>query len=173
MNNKKIPINRNSLFYSEKDLNTDIMLGMDFLFNDINQTLILYRVDKNKTNITNIYGEAKKNEIRWLPPVEFHCIYELKPHENKTYNTSNSTMRYAQTGDLEFGVYESHLKELDIDISVGDYIALAVNQQHIEYFVVVDDGLKNYDNEHTSYGYIPIWRTCLAVPVDLNEFSGE
>ena len=42
--------------------------------------------------------------------------------ENKTYNANSGSLRYLQDGKLTFDVYTSQLRELDVDISFGDYI---------------------------------------------------
>ena len=92
--------------------------------------------------------------------------------ENKTYNESSGSLRYLQDGQLKFGVYDSQLKELDADISFGDYIGYAVSETEIRYYTVVNDGRKNYDNAHTIVGFKGFFRTVLCAPIDESEFSG-
>ena len=62
MNNRKLtPINRNNLFYSEEDflMETDIVEG--YIEEDLNQSVILYQVDRKRTQINNTYKESKSN----------------------------------------------------------------------------------------------------------------
>ena len=48
-NNAKIPVGRNNLFYSDEDFDfeTDILIG--YMEEDLNQTVVLYSVDRNNT----------------------------------------------------------------------------------------------------------------------------
>lgn len=78
-NIKRIPINRNNLFYSESDLQYEMEIGKNYLEQDMNQTIILYEVDLQKTNTDAIYGETKPNQIIFKPPVELHVMYEIQP----------------------------------------------------------------------------------------------
>lgn len=93
----------------------------------------------------------------------------LETPENKTYNANSGSLRYLQDGKLTFDVYTSQLRELDVDISFGDYIGYIVSEIEIRYFTVVNDGKKNYDNAHTILGYKGIYRTITCAPVDENE----
>ena len=72
-NIKRVPINRNNLFYSDESFNYELEIGKNYVEQDMNQTLVLYSVDNSSTNINNIYGETKTNQVRFKPPVEFHC----------------------------------------------------------------------------------------------------
>ena len=44
-NIKRVPINRNNLFYSEESFQFDVELGKNYYEQDMNQTVILYEVD--------------------------------------------------------------------------------------------------------------------------------
>lgn len=78
-NIRRIPINRNNLFYSESDFQYETELGKAYLEQDMNQTIILYEVDLNKTNLDSIYGETKPNQVIFKAPVELHVVYEIEP----------------------------------------------------------------------------------------------
>ena len=73
------PINRNQMFFSKSDFEFEIELARDYLEQDMNQTIILYEVDLQKTNRDSIYGETKPNQIVFRPPVELHVMYEIQP----------------------------------------------------------------------------------------------
>ena len=45
-----------------------------------------------------------------------------------------------------------------VDINRGDYIGLQVTPEHMEYFIVTNDGRVNYDNKHTMMGITPYYR---------------
>ena len=52
----------------------------------------------------------------------------------------------------------------------GDYIGVQISPTHAEYFVVNNDGRNNYDNAHTLWGTVPLYRTVQCSPVDQSEF---
>lgn len=169
---KKLPINRNNLFYSKESFDFELEIGKNYLEQDCNQTVILYQVDRNYTNTNSTTYEAKKDEIRFKVPVELHCLYNIETSTNETYVKSKGGIRFKKTGNLTFNLYQSTLDELECDIKVGDYIGVQIDEKHIEYFSVYDDGNKNYSNKETMYGYKNFWRKCKASPVDINEFRG-
>ena len=76
---RRNPISRNNLFYSEADFQYEMEIGKNYLEQDMNQTIILYEVDLQKTNRDSIYGETKPNQIIFKAPVELHVVYEIQP----------------------------------------------------------------------------------------------
>lgn len=172
MENPKItPITRINKFFSEEDFMLEINMGREAIEGDGNFTLILYRVDREMTDADALYGEARKDGIRFFPPVELKVIPILAEPENKSYNP-NTTGRYLIDGNLTFGIYSAHLKELNTEIRYGDYIGYPVSENEIRYYVVTNDGLKNFDNRHTIMGYKGAFRTIECVPTDSSEFRG-
>jgi hypothetical protein len=146
-------------------------MGREAIEGDGNFTLILYRVDRQLTESDDLYGEASADGIRYFPPVELKVIPIMDEAENKSYNT-NGGLRYLQDGQLTFGVYDAQLKELDTEISYGDYIGYPVTETEIRYFSVVNDGVKNYDNKHTIMGYKGAFRTIVCSTIENSEFQG-
>ena len=172
MDNKKItPITRINKFFSEEDFKLEIEMGREAIEGDGNFTLILYRINREMTQSDNIYGEAVKDGIRFLPPLELKVIPILAIPENKAYN-KNGSMRYLQDGQLTFGIYTAQLSEMKAELNYGDYIGYPVTETEIRYFSVVNDGLKNFDNKHTIMGYRSAFRTIVCAPVDSSEFAG-
>jgi len=167
---KKIPINRNNKFFSEEDFQLEQEFGMEYL-SDINQTVILYRVNKQRSNNDDIYGEARKDEIKYFPPVEVMGVVNIDDPENKSYN-DNGSSRLLESGNLTFTVYEKHLNELGVDISYGDYLGYAINETKMVYFSISDDGKVNYNNTNLIGGYKSAYRTIVGTIADLNEFRG-
>lgn len=171
--NKKVPITRNTKFFSVEDFDTEINFATEYLEQDANQTIILYRVDLQKTQVSDIYIEAEKNSIRYLPPIELPVIFEVTDAELKAYNSKSQKGIYAQTGKLTFSVLLKTLEEYDCDISRGDYVGIQITPDHREYFTVTDDGrVGSMSNKMTLYGTKPYARTITAAQVDLNEFNG-
>ena len=169
-NKKKIPINRVDKFFSDEDFNMEIEMGREYLEGDLNFTVVLYRVDRDKSLTDDIYAEASAEEVRYHTPVEISVLLNLEASEAKTYNP-NGTMRFEDYGKLSLHIYVEQLQELEVDISYGDYIAYNDNEENIKYFTVVNDGKIYSDNEKTILGYKGFYRTILCVPADPDEFE--
>jgi hypothetical protein len=169
--NKKLPIKRLNKFYSEEDYKLDIEMGMEAL-GDSNFTVILFRVDYDRTESDDLYGESPRNGISFYPPVEITVFPSISEAENKAYNENAGSLRYMQDGKLEFYVYETELQMRNVDIKYGDYIGYQIDEDRIKYFVVTNDGKINYDDEKTIMGYKHTYRKITCAIADENEFNG-
>lgn len=172
-NIRRVPINRNNLFYSDESFLFEQQVGKEYIEQDMNQTVVLYEVDLQNTNVDAVYGETKSQQVTFKTPVEIHCVYKIEAPELKSYDKTKNLGTYMKTGKLTIGVYQETLDELGVDIKVGDYIGVQVTQTHMEYFVVNNDGRNNYDNAHTLWGTKPLYRTVECSSVDTNEFNGK
>jgi hypothetical protein len=168
--NNKIPITRLSKFFSQDDFDLQIQLGKEYLHGDINMKLVLYRVDREKSDINNIYGEVGKDEIQFLPPVEFNALVKIEEPKNSSYK--NGLIRYNESGNIVVSVYISHLEELNIDIRYGDYIGYADTEDKVKFYQVTNDGRITSDNKHKMFGYKPHYRTITCAIVQEGEFRG-
>jgi hypothetical protein len=171
--NKKVPVKRNTKFFSGEDFDLELDFAKEYIEQDANQTVILYRVDLQKTKVSDIYNEASKGAIRFLTPIELPVVYEISDAEVKAYGTKSQKGIYAQTGKLSFTVLISTLEEYNCDISRGDYIGIQIDSTHREYFTVTDDGrVASTANKYTMYGTKPYARKIECASVDLGEFNG-
>ena len=170
MSNRIVPITRLGKFFGEEDYNLDVSMGMEWLNGDMNFTLILYKVDKKKTNVDDVYGEAQVDGIKFLPPVEFKAYLQIVAPENKFLGTSK--INQMEPGNARISVYQKHLDELDIDIEYGDYIGYYDTENFVRYYTVANDGRVISDIKHTYKGFKPFYRTIIASPVTSNEFRG-
>lgn len=166
----KVPITRISKFFGEKDYQLNISLGQEWLFGDMNFKVVLYRIDREKTNQDDVYGEALKDAISFLPPVEINGYVLISAPENATFG--NSRLSQLEPGNMKLSVYTSHLEELGIEINYGDYIGYPESENRIRYYSVADDGRIISDNKHTYGGYKPFYRTIICTPVTDDEFRG-
>lgn len=171
MQNKITPITRINKWFSQEDFELEISMGREAIEGDGNFTIILYKVDRDMTEYDKLYGEGTKDGIRFYPPVELKVIPIMAEPENKTYNP-NGSARYIQDGQFTFAIYDAQLNELGVNINYGDYIAYPVTEKDIRYFSVANDGIKNYDNNHTIMGYKGAYRTVVCASIDANEFRG-
>ena len=167
---RKNPINRNNFFTSPETINFQIGIGMEYVNKILNQTVILYEVDREKTKVNDIYNEAKFEDLVFKTPIELNVMYKLDKGELKTYDSDVVKGYYVKVGKLTFSIFEKELEENDCDIKRGDYIGLQVTPEHMEYFIVADDGRVNYDNAHTLYGTVPYYRSIVCTVVsDITE----
>lgn len=172
-NNKKVtPITRINKWFSAEDYSLEISMGREAIEGDQNFTIILYRVNRDESEFDDLYGEATKNGIRYYPPIELKVIPIMAAPSNKHYN-GNGTLRQLEDGQFTFGIYDQQLNELNTSISYGDYIGYPVTETEVRFFSVVNDGVKNYDNEHTIMGYKGTFRTVICASVDDSEFDAS
>jgi hypothetical protein len=170
MTQNRVPITRLNKFFSAEDFNLDISMGEEWLHGDMNFTLVLYRVDRQRTNKDDVYGETLEDGIQFMPPVEFKGYVQVESPENK--DLGDSRLSQMESGNIKVGVYQNQLDMLAIDISYGDYIGYYETETRVRYYTVVNDGRVNSDNKHTYGGYKKFYRSIVAAPVNENEFKG-
>jgi hypothetical protein len=164
---------RLDFIYDEGDFKLDMEMADEFVKNDMNFTVTLFRVDRAKTDTDDLYGESNPQDFRYMPSVELKVAgFQIEEAENKSYNP-NTTMRYQQYGNLTFDVFLSELTDKNVDISYGDVIGYSDKEQNFKYWTVQDDGKITADNEHTRYGYKGYYRTIMCVTLDPNLFNGR
>jgi hypothetical protein len=166
----RIPITRLSKFFGEKDFDLNISIGEEWLMGDMNFTVVLYRVDRLKTNQDDVYGEALTNSISYLPPVEIKAYIKIESPTQPTFGNSN--LSQSEPGNLIMSVYLKTLQDEGIEINYGDYIGYYETENRVRYYTVNNDGRVVSDNKHTYAGYKPFYRTIMASYVTDNEFRG-
>ena len=170
MTQNRVPITRLNKFFSAEDFDLDINMGEEWLHGDMNFTLVLYRVDRQRTDADDVYGETASDAIQFLPPVEFKGYVQIEQPQNTDYGSSK--LSQMEPGNLKVGVYQKELDALNIDISFGDYIGYYETETRVRYYTVANDGRVFADNKHTYGGYKPFYRSIIATPVTDNEFRG-
>jgi hypothetical protein len=170
MSTNKVPITRIGKFFGSEDYNLDLSIGEEWLYGDMNFTLVLYRIDRLKTKTDDVYGETVKDGIKFLPPVEFKAYVQVSAPENK--NLGNSKINQTEPGNIRISIYQKQLEELGVDINYGDYIGYYETEDRVRYYTVNNDGRVTSDNKHTYAGYKPFYRTITASAVIDNEFRG-
>lgn len=169
-NVRRVPINRNSLFYDAEMFDLEREIGKDYIEQDMGQTIILYQVDADKTETDAVYGETDPNSVVYKTPVEIPCVYKIEEPELKSYDKTKQLGTYMKTGKITIGVYPETLQELNVEAKKGDYIMVQVTPEHSEYFVLnaINNG---YANAHSLWGVTRLWITWEGYSVDSSEFS--
>jgi hypothetical protein len=170
MTQNRVPITRLNKFFSEEDFNLEIEMGMEWQMGDMNFTVVLYRVDRQRTNNDDVYGEALTEGIQFLAPVELKGLVKIEAPTNSDYGTSK--LSQIEPGNMTFSVYQSHLDQLAVEISLGDYLGYYESEDKVRYYSVVNDGRITSDLKHTYGGYKKYYRTIIAAPVTNDEFNG-
>ena len=134
MSNNKVPITRIGKFFGAEDYNLDIGMGEEWLYGDMNFTLVLYRIDRLKTKTDDVYGETVQDGIKFLPPIEFKGYVQIMAPENKNIGTSK--INQFEPGNLKVSVYQKQLDDLEIDINFGDYIGYYETESRVRYYTV-------------------------------------
>lgn len=168
--NNKLPITRLSKFFSQDDFDINIQMGQEYLHGDLNMKLVLYRVDREKTDTDAVYAEAGMDEIKYFPPIEFNALVKIDEPKNSSYK--GGMLRYNEPGNLTLSVYIRHLEELNVDIRYGDYIGYPDSEEKLRFYTVSNDGRVTSDNKHKMFGFKPHYRTIVCVPTQQNEFRG-
>lgn len=168
------PINRNKIFYSEDDFTLETEILENYMEEDTNQTIILYEVDRSRTNMNDTYKETVTNDgIRFKPPKELPCLYEIKDSENRSFDSKTSNAVYMLSGKMNVYILEKTLERYGCDIKRGDYVGVQVSETKMSYFVVTSDGRINQSNSLAvgAYGYP--WRHVECAPSTISEFSAK
>lgn len=166
----KLPITRMTKFFSNEDFDLQIQMGQEYLHGDLNMKLVVYRVDRAKTDKDSVYAEVGKDEIKYFPPIEINALVKIEEPKNSSYK--NGMLRYLEPGNLVFQVYLKHLDELGVEIKYGDYVGYPESEGKIRYYNVTNDGRVTSDNKHNYFGYKPYYRTITCAPVQESEFRG-
>lgn len=167
---KLVPITRLGKFFGGEDYRLDINMGEEWLLGDMNFTVVLYRVDRYKTNTDDVYGEVTEDGIQFLAPVELKGLVQVMAPSEKYLGTSKVAIK--EPGNMKFSIYQKTLDELGVEIFMGDYLGYYESEDRVRYYVVSDDGYVKSDNKHSYGGYKPFYRTIIATFVSENEFKG-
>lgn len=170
---RKNPIKRNNKFFGAEDFDLEMEFATEYMEQDANQTVILYRVDYEKTKVNDVYNEADKSNIKFKPAVELTVVYDLQDAQTKAYRDNMSKGIYVKPGKLVFSVLLKELEETNCDINRGDYIGVQITPEFMIYFTVADDGrMAMTSNKNTIYGKQPYFRTITCNYVDPSEMNG-
>lgn len=166
----KLPITRLSKFLSQDDFDLNIQIGQEYLHGDLNMKLVLYRVDRQKTDIDSVYAEVGSDGVKFFPPIEFNGLVKIEEPKNNSYK--GGILRYNEPGNLILSVYIKHLEELKVDIRYGDYIGYPESETKTRFYTVTNDGKVTSDNKHNMFGYKPYYRSITCAPIQDAEFRG-
>ena len=167
---KLTPITRNDKFFSQEDYEYECGLIEEFIEEDLNQAIIVYEIDRNKTNVNSVYKESTQ-PVRYKLPKELPCMFEIKESQTKSYDGTTNNGVYSISGNLIAYIPVFMFEKYNCDIKRGDYIGVQIDTERMAYFVVTNDGKINTANTHYVGAYKTTWRTIEATPTV--EFDGK
>ena len=110
----RIPNTRLNRFYDEEDFRLELDMATELIEEDMNFTVVLFRIDRVNTQVDDVYWESNTRDVRFRAPVELKVILSLANGENKSYSP-NGNMRYQDYGNLEFTVLQKQLDDANDD----------------------------------------------------------
>ena len=79
MGNNKLQLpTKTNMFYSEDDFIFETEMVEGYIEEDLNQSVVLYEVDRRKTNVNAIYKEATSGNIRYKTQKKYLVYMKLK-----------------------------------------------------------------------------------------------
>lgn len=168
--NTTTPITRNNLFYSKDDFDMEMEILEGYFEEDLNQTVVVYQVDRLATQVNDIYKEAN-TKIHFKTPVEVPCMYEIQDQTLKSYDTKTQNGVYSLNGNLKIYINLLSFDKYGFDIKRGDYIGVMIEENRMYYWVVTNDGKVNTANQLVVGAYKTGFRVIDAAPVTDEEFK--
>lgn len=141
-------------FYDDKDFNYDMSLVDEFFTDDIRFKIMLYRVDVNKSKVTNIYNESKAKDKKFLTPVEINIATSEYAIENN-FLTKGGIFN-ENIKEFKLSILMSELEQKNITINRGDFFKW--NDGQVERVFKINS-LSNINSDNTAYGYKPFYIT--------------
>jgi len=109
MSRNLVPITRIGKFFGAEDYNLDISMGEEWLYGDMNFTLVLYKVDRLKTKTDDVYGEVLEDGIQFMAPIELKGYVQVLAPTNKYLG--NSRVEQLEPGNMKFSIYQKQLDD--------------------------------------------------------------
>jgi len=147
----KLPITRLNKFFDQGDFDLNIQMGQEYLNGDINMRLVLYQVDRARTETDDVYAEVGKDQMKFKSPVEFNGLVQIATAETKSYKSG--LLRFLEPGNMLVSIYIKELNDLGIDIRFGDYIGYPESETKVRFYTVVNDGKVVADGKHIEVSF--------------------
>ena len=155
---------RYGLFMNENSFDLDISYGEDYLANDVNFFINLYKINIIESKQNQLYGQAKSSEKSFSPPIKLNCMISVEDNTIDNYGGGEGIAR-DDTGNLNIGIYLNELERNDAEIDRGDIIEYNLSGERSRYYEVVSSENVNDVTSRTIGGYKPYWKKIVCVPV--------
>lgn len=156
-------------FYKEKDYQNELKALRNYWAKDVGFHVTLYRIDTVKSVTTNIYGESRAKNKKFLAPVSLVVSFQIGATTNRFMAKSGINKQEYETFD--FNVFIAELEEKELIINAGDYVLFSDGQT--ERFFEVNT-ISNINTTNTIGSFRPFFQHITAslklgdtVPVEL------
>jgi len=154
---------RYGLFMSENSFNLDVMYGREYLNTDSPFRVKYYRVDVLKSNVDDLYGEAKPADKKFLPVVELAVMLDVEEGERKYFGEDGIARE--DSGDMVFGIYLEELTEKGVDMNAGNYVSFNFSGEKERFFEITSADNVSDTTARSRGGFKPYWKKITATPV--------
>jgi hypothetical protein len=162
------PINHNNKFFSEEEYRYYIDMARDYMAT-LGTKIYFYKVNKQKSQIDDLYGEAYEEEVHLNEKIEIPAVVKFEESENKAYISDKALLRFEEYGNLKVSLLLADLDLYQADITYGDYVGYRVSETQVIYFQVANDAQKHFQNKNTFLGYKSYYKTIICTPVNKGE----
>lgn len=159
------PLNRQNKFFSENEFQYYISQARAYM-SYTNTNFYFIKVNKDESQIDDIYGETYIEEISYEEPIIIPAVIDLQEPDNKAYVADKGMVRYEEYGNLLLHVLLADLELHGADITYGDFVGYRVSETTVIYFEVVNDAQKHYENSKTYMGFKSFWKTIVCSPTN-------
>lgn len=156
------PNNRLDKFFDENEFQYYLSLGNEYMTH-ANQTILLYKVDKKRSDFDDLYNETPVDNIYFQPPITITAVIKLEEPSNNPYLKSGELVN-EEYGKLRVSVFSEYLENMGLSIDMGDFFAYDITNKGLVFFEVVTINEKQMDNAKTFMGYKAYWTAFEAVP---------
>lgn len=163
------------MFFTNKERNFFTNVGREIVEGVLQESLLLYRIDLEKTQ-ADFYGQAKKKV--WMPEIQIFGRINVEVQDPK-YAVKGAVEKKGM-GNLTAHIYLDHLEDLGL-ITKQQGTSVIVNGIKMGHFVgykgqfykIVDDGYSQISNEFSWGGDRRFYVTIKGVEVDEEIFQGR
>lgn len=161
-------------FFNEKEYERYVKFGLDYLNNYMSQIVFLYKVNKGKSNVDDLYFDPVNDNIILDNPISIQCLVELQASKNTSYDNKQN-IRISEYGNLIFTVLDRNLTLSNVKVDYGDYVLYVIEKDNGEnvqlLFQIIDDDKKHFENNKTWAAFRAYYHTFVCVPVDENSLK--
>lgn len=163
---KKLDVSKKgiNLFFGEQEQRFMLSVGQEISSKILEELFLLYRIDYKTTKVHAVYGEAMQKN--YLPAVEVYGRINVESDGPEMFGPGGPTRQ--GLGKITAHVYLEHLKELEVEVRIGDYIYHKGN-----YYEIIDDGKSNISNQFAYGGDKFFYITIIGVEVNSDVFSAR
>lgn len=163
------------LFFGQKEADLFSKMGREISEAWLQESFLLYRIDLEKTQVDELYGESKTKVYK--EPIEVFGRINTESQDSSLHVPGGPIKK--GHGNMFAHVYVEHLEELGLllkendqdlvfDVHIGDYLEFKG-----QYFRIIENGYAQINNEFSWAGDRRFYVTIKAIEVDEDQFDAR